>query len=81
MHFREVSLTLSKKRFKKIKKNHLRFQPKQAQLFNKLRLRRHLLHKRRAWPRRLALAGPSAWQGFLLMRYMEMRYMRATKAL
>ena len=29
---------------------------KQAQLCNKLRLRRHLLHKRQAWPRRLALA-------------------------
>ena len=38
---------------------------KQAQLCKKLRLRRHLLHKRRAWPRRLALAGPSAWQDYL----------------
>ena len=33
---------------------------KQAQLCNKLRLRRHLLHKRWAWPRRRALNGPSA---------------------
>ena len=32
----------------------------QARLCNKLRLRRHLLHKRWAWPRRLALNGPSA---------------------
>ena len=39
---------------------------KQAQLCNKLRLRRHLLHKRCAWPRRLALAGPSARRGFPL---------------
>ena len=39
---------------------------KQAQLCNKLRLRRHLLHKRWAWPRRLALAGPSARRGFQL---------------
>ena len=38
----------------------------QAQLFNKLRLRRHLLHKRRAWPCRLALAEPSARRGFPL---------------
>ena len=33
---------------------------KQAQLCNKLWLCRHLFHKRWAWPRRLALAGPSA---------------------
>ena len=39
------------------------FLREQAQLCNKLRLRHHLLHKRRAWPRRLALAGPLARRG------------------
>ena len=38
---------------------------KQAQLCNKLRHRRHLLHKSWAWPRRLAHAGPSARRGYL----------------
>ena len=41
-------------------------QSKQAKLCNKLRIRRHLLHKRRAWPRRLTLTGPLAWRGFPL---------------
>ena len=39
---------------------HIHIEEEQAQLCNKLRLRRHLLHKRRAWPRRRALNGPSA---------------------